>query len=272
MARPSMRSCRMRWATDATVIPVGADGLIDEAALDAVLADGPGAGRDPAGQQRDRRDPAARPASRREVREAGSLLLADCAQSAGKLPLPDADFIAMSRAQARRAAGDRRPAGPATSRRSSRSAGRRRAIAAARRMCRARWPSPRRSPRGPTTWTAPGAASRARSTTAFGSRRGGDRRRQRRGSPTIGAIAHARRIERRAARPVRPRRDRGVGRKRLLVGKHEGEPGARGDGRPAGHRRRLPPGQLRARHERGRRRRLPRRMAAHRERAASRAA
>ena len=30
------------------------------------------------------------------IREAGSLLLADCAQSAGKLPLPDADFIALS--------------------------------------------------------------------------------------------------------------------------------------------------------------------------------
>src|SRR5205807_8276352 len=28
------------------------------------------------------------------IRESGSLLLADCAQSAGKLPLPDADFIA----------------------------------------------------------------------------------------------------------------------------------------------------------------------------------
>src|SRR5205085_9933807 len=28
------------------------------------------------------------------IRGAGSLLLADCAQSAGKLPLPDADFIA----------------------------------------------------------------------------------------------------------------------------------------------------------------------------------
>ena len=30
------------------------------------------------------------------VRAAGSLLLADCAQSAGKIPLPDADFIAIS--------------------------------------------------------------------------------------------------------------------------------------------------------------------------------
>jgi cysteine desulfurase len=28
------------------------------------------------------------------IRESGSLLLADCAQSAGKLPLPDADFLA----------------------------------------------------------------------------------------------------------------------------------------------------------------------------------
>jgi cysteine desulfurase len=31
-----------------------------------------------------------------EVRAAGGLLLADCAQTAGKLPLPDADFIAVS--------------------------------------------------------------------------------------------------------------------------------------------------------------------------------
>ncbi len=31
-----------------------------------------------------------------EVRQAGGLLLADCAQSAGKLPLPEADFIAVS--------------------------------------------------------------------------------------------------------------------------------------------------------------------------------
>jgi cysteine desulfurase len=30
------------------------------------------------------------------VRDAGSLLLADCAQAAGKIPLPDADFIAVS--------------------------------------------------------------------------------------------------------------------------------------------------------------------------------
>ena len=39
------------------------------------------------------------PADRRiaaAVRSAGSLLLADCAQSAGKLPVPDADFIAVS--------------------------------------------------------------------------------------------------------------------------------------------------------------------------------
>ena len=53
------------------------------------------AGRDPAGQQRDRRDPADG-RDRRGRALGGSLLLADCAQSAGKMPLPDADFIAVS--------------------------------------------------------------------------------------------------------------------------------------------------------------------------------
>jgi cysteine desulfurase len=74
-------------------IPVTADGLIDEAALDAVLADGPALiaiqhvnNETGVIQQLDRLAP--------RIREAGSLLLSDCAQSAGKLPLPDADFIA----------------------------------------------------------------------------------------------------------------------------------------------------------------------------------
>ena len=77
------------------VIPVGGDGLIDEGALDAVLADGPAliaiqCVNNETGilQPLDRLYP--------RIREAGSLLLADCAQSAGKLPLPDADFIALS--------------------------------------------------------------------------------------------------------------------------------------------------------------------------------
>jgi cysteine desulfurase len=77
----------------AKVIPVAADGLIDENALEAILADGPALvaiqhvnNETGVIQQLDRLAP--------RIREAGSLLLADCAQSASKLPLPDADFIA----------------------------------------------------------------------------------------------------------------------------------------------------------------------------------
>ncbi|MBA3667077.1 MAG: aminotransferase class V-fold PLP-dependent enzyme [Sphingomonas sp.] len=77
------------------VIPVGADGLIDEEVLDATLAHGPTliaiqAVNNETGilQPLDRFAP--------RIREAGSLLLADCAQSASKAPLPDADFIALS--------------------------------------------------------------------------------------------------------------------------------------------------------------------------------
>ena len=77
------------------VIPVGRDGLVDEAALDAVLAQGPAlvaiqAVNNETGilQPLDRLAP--------HIRAAGSLLLADCAQSASKTPLPDADFIALS--------------------------------------------------------------------------------------------------------------------------------------------------------------------------------
>jgi cysteine desulfurase len=75
------------------VIPVGSDGLIDEAALDAVLAEGPAL---VAIQQVNNETGVIQPLGRLAplIREAGSLLLADCAQSAGKLVLPDADFIA----------------------------------------------------------------------------------------------------------------------------------------------------------------------------------
>lgn len=77
------------------VIPVGADGLIDEAALDAVLAEGPAL---IAVQMVNNETGILQPLDRLapRIREAGSLLLADCAQSAGKYPLPDADFIALS--------------------------------------------------------------------------------------------------------------------------------------------------------------------------------
>jgi cysteine desulfurase len=75
------------------LIPVSADGLIDEAALDAVLAEGPAL---IAIQHVNNETGVIQPLERlaEKIRAAGSLLLADCAQSAGKLALPDADFIA----------------------------------------------------------------------------------------------------------------------------------------------------------------------------------
>ena len=79
----------------AAVLPVGVDGLIDMASLEALLADGPAL---VAIQQVNNETGVIQPidAIAVKVRSAGSLLLADCAQSAGKLPLPDADFIAIS--------------------------------------------------------------------------------------------------------------------------------------------------------------------------------
>jgi cysteine desulfurase len=75
------------------VIPVDKAGLIDEAELDAVFAEGPAL---VAIQHVNNETGVIQPLERLapRIREAGSLLLADCAQSAGKLPLPDADFIA----------------------------------------------------------------------------------------------------------------------------------------------------------------------------------
>ncbi len=79
----------------ATVLPVDPIGLIDRAALYEVLAKGPTL---VAIQQVNNETGVVQPMAETAaiVREAGSLLLADCAQSAGKLPLPDADFIAIS--------------------------------------------------------------------------------------------------------------------------------------------------------------------------------
>lgn len=78
---------------ESKVIPVGPDGLLDEAALDSILSDGPAL---VAVQHVNNETGIIQPLDRLapRIREAGSLLLADCAQSAGKLPLPDADFIA----------------------------------------------------------------------------------------------------------------------------------------------------------------------------------
>jgi cysteine desulfurase len=75
------------------VIPVDSDGLIDEEALDRILADGPTL---IAIQQVNNETGVIQRVEQvvQKVRAAGSLLLSDCAQSAGKLPLPDADFVA----------------------------------------------------------------------------------------------------------------------------------------------------------------------------------
>ena len=79
---------------DAHIIPVDGNGLIDEDALDAVLARGPAL---VAIQHVNNETAVIQPIERiaDKVRAAGSLLLADCAQSALKMPLPDADFIAI---------------------------------------------------------------------------------------------------------------------------------------------------------------------------------
>ena len=79
--------------SSSTVIPVGPDGLIDERALDGILSRGPTL---IAIQQVNNETGVIQPLDRlaARIREAGSLLLADCAQSAGKLPLPNADFVA----------------------------------------------------------------------------------------------------------------------------------------------------------------------------------
>lgn len=76
-----------------TILPVGPDGLVDEAALEEILAKGPTL---VAIQHVNNETGIIQPLDKlaSTIRAAGSLLLADCAQSAGKLPLPDADFIA----------------------------------------------------------------------------------------------------------------------------------------------------------------------------------
>jgi cysteine desulfurase len=77
-----------------TVLPVDRNGLIDETALDQVLARGPAL---IAVQHVNNETGVIQPLARLvpKIREAGSLLLSDCAQSASKLPLPDADFVAI---------------------------------------------------------------------------------------------------------------------------------------------------------------------------------
>ncbi|HEU5285935.1 MAG TPA: aminotransferase class V-fold PLP-dependent enzyme, partial [Sphingomicrobium sp.] len=80
---------------DAAVVPVDEQGRIDLDALDRALADDPAL---VAIQQVNNETGVIQPLDEiaARVRAAGSLLLADCAQGAGKVRLPDADFIAVS--------------------------------------------------------------------------------------------------------------------------------------------------------------------------------
>lgn len=83
----------LRSAPDARQIRVGADGRLDLADLDRALAeaDRPLVAVQSVNNETGVIHPIADIAAR--VKAAGGLLMVDCAQSAGKLPLPDADFI-----------------------------------------------------------------------------------------------------------------------------------------------------------------------------------
>jgi cysteine desulfurase len=79
----------------AVLLSVDRNGRIDLEALDRTLSEGPAL---VAVQQVNNETGVVQPIDdiHVRVRAAGSLLLADCAQSAGKIALPDADFIAIS--------------------------------------------------------------------------------------------------------------------------------------------------------------------------------
>lgn len=79
----------------AEVLPVDVNGLIDLAVLEEKLAAGPAL---VAIQQVNNETGVIQPLNRiyEAVRGAGSLLLSDCAQGVGKIPLPEADFIAVA--------------------------------------------------------------------------------------------------------------------------------------------------------------------------------
>ena len=80
---------------EADLLPIDEDGLVDLAALERALAGEPAL---VAIQLANNETGVIQPIDRIQelVSAAGSLLLCDCAQAAGKIPLPDADFIALS--------------------------------------------------------------------------------------------------------------------------------------------------------------------------------
>ena len=81
--------------SEAAILPVDETGVTHLAKLKETLSRGPAL---VAVQQVNNETGVIQPVEEiaERVRSAGSLLLADCAQGAGKLPLPDADFIAVS--------------------------------------------------------------------------------------------------------------------------------------------------------------------------------
>jgi cysteine desulfurase len=81
--------------SDAAILPVDDAGVIDLAKLEETLSRGPAL---VAVQQVNNETGVIQPLEEiaERVRSADSLLLADCAQGVGKLPLPDVDFIAVS--------------------------------------------------------------------------------------------------------------------------------------------------------------------------------
>ena len=80
---------------DALVLPVDGNGLIDLKALAAALADGPAlVAVQAANNETGVIQPLAEVAAL--VRDKGSLLLVDAVQAAGKMALPEADFVALS--------------------------------------------------------------------------------------------------------------------------------------------------------------------------------
>jgi len=84
----------LRSAPDARRIAVSADGTLDLDDLDAALSRGALVAVQSVNNETGVIHPIGEIAAR--VKAAGGLLLADCAQSAGKLPLPQADFISVA--------------------------------------------------------------------------------------------------------------------------------------------------------------------------------
>ena len=188
MARPSIRSSPMRWDRGSQVIPVDADGLIDEAALDAVLAEGPAL---VAIQQVNNETGVIQPLDRlaARIRDGG-------VAAARRLRAERGQAAAARRRFHRRLrrtswAGRRASARcwSRTSRRWSRSAARRRAIGAARRMRRRRRPSRPRSRPRPYDMDRLAAASRRGSRMASRQPAAWSSPRRARGSPPSAPIA-----------------------------------------------------------------------------------